>query len=187
MLHSHACTFPLYEQEAVCNSSRQMHFLTPSNRQNHRVWSDAKCPPRRLHRTIPRCARISSSAASSGHDMLQRCLHGASPDVVTRKVRQMLASLSRSAAGIALAGILLTECAPGVAYARPRLTQDEQLTVDLFKRNTPSVVFITNLAVRYARETRLLLTMTFPPLLEEKNRLSTTLRSNSANWQLDSR
>ncbi|KAK9914941.1 hypothetical protein WJX75_002591 [Coccomyxa subellipsoidea] len=40
------------------------------------------------------------------------------------------------------------ECAPGVAYARPRLTQDEQLTVDLFKRNTPSVVFITNLAVR---------------------------------------
>lgn len=119
--------------------------------------------------------------------MLQRCLHGASPDMVTRKVRQMLASLSRSAAAIALAGILLTECAPGVAYARPRLTQDEQLTVDLFKRNTPSVVFITNLAVRYARKTRLLLTMTFPPLLEENNRLSTTLRSNSATWQLDSR
>ncbi|EIE22472.1 trypsin-like serine protease [Coccomyxa subellipsoidea C-169] len=35
-----------------------------------------------------------------------------------------------------------------MAAMKSKLTQDEQLTVDLFKRNTPSVVFITNLAVR---------------------------------------
>jgi len=58
--------------------------------------------------------------------------------------------LKSSATGLALAAIILTECIAGTAYAKPRLTQDEQLTVDLFKRNTPSVVFITNLAVRCA-------------------------------------
>ncbi len=48
-----------------------------------------------------------------------------------------------------LAACLVLESATGAAQARPRLTQDEQLTVNLFKDNTPSVVFITNLAVRH--------------------------------------
>ncbi|CAL5221332.1 g3507 [Coccomyxa viridis] len=37
-------------------------------------------------------------------------------------------------------------CSP--AEARARLTQDEQLTIDVFKKNTPSVVYIENLALR---------------------------------------
>lgn len=34
------------------------------------------------------------------------------------------------------------------AWAQPRLTSDENLTVDLFKKATPSVVNVTNLALR---------------------------------------
>ena len=36
-----------------------------------------------------------------------------------------------------------------------RCAQDEQLTIDVFKRNTPSVVFIENLALRYSHIFRL--------------------------------
>ena len=149
MIYNQACSFPLHEQEAACHSFRQMHLLLPSKRQSHHVWRDTSCRRRGLQCNTLRYAKISSSA-SRGHDTLSSGLHGASHDAAARKIRQMLGSLSRSAAAIALAGILLTECTPGIAHARPRLTQDEQLTVDLFKRNTPSVVFITNLAVRYA-------------------------------------
>lgn len=50
-----------------------------------------------------------------------------------------------------LAGMLLLAGPTlGFAEARTRLTQEEQVSVDLFKDNTPSVVFITNLAVRCA-------------------------------------
>ncbi len=61
----------------------------------------------------------------------------------------MLGSLAAPAAAVALAGILLFECPTGIAHAKTKLTADEELTVNLFKRNTPSVVFITNLAVRW--------------------------------------
>ena len=30
--------------------------------------------------------------------------------------------------------------------------QDEQLTIDVFKKNTPSVVYIENLALRYSSD-----------------------------------
>ncbi|CAL8468546.1 g8086 [Coccomyxa elongata] len=63
-------------------------------------------------------------------------------------INQLLGSLAAPAAAVALAGILLFECPTGIAHAKTKLTADEQLTVNLFKRNTPSVVFITNLAVR---------------------------------------
>ena len=45
---------------------------------------------------------------------------------------------------------LLMPLAPAAAEARARLTPEEQLTVDVFKRNVPSVVNVTNLAVRWA-------------------------------------
>jgi hypothetical protein len=38
---------------------------------------------------------------------------------------------------------------PPAVEAKPRLTSEEQLTIDIFKRNTPSVVNVTNLAVKY--------------------------------------
>lgn len=38
--------------------------------------------------------------------------------------------------------------APSAAGAKARMTPDEQLTVDIFKKSTPSVVNVTNLATR---------------------------------------
>lgn len=38
--------------------------------------------------------------------------------------------------------------APLSAMAKPKLTSEEQLTIDIFKRSTPSVVNVTNLAVK---------------------------------------
>ena len=42
---------------------------------------------------------------------------------------------------------ILTEGA-GPAHAMPRLTVEEQLTIDIFRKSTPSVVNVTNLAVK---------------------------------------
>ena len=44
----------------------------------------------------------------------------------------------------------MTDPLVGRADARTPLTQEERVSVELFKDNTPSVVFITNLAVRLA-------------------------------------
>lgn len=46
---------------------------------------------------------------------------------------------------IAAASMLLS---PLPAFAKPRLTPDEQLNISIFKTSTPSVVNVTNLAVR---------------------------------------
>lgn len=41
--------------------------------------------------------------------------------------------------------------APSMALARPKLTPEEQLTIEIFKRSTPSVVNVTNLAIKCVR------------------------------------
>jgi hypothetical protein len=66
---------------------------------------------------------------------------------------------TRAAAVVAAAAVTLASLlgpvslppplAPAAAEARARLTPEEQLTVDVFKRNVPSVVNVTNLAVRW--------------------------------------
>lgn len=58
--------------------------------------------------------------------------------------------IGRAAAVGALAAGALLAAGPlvGSADARTPLTQEERVSVELFKDNTPSVVFITNLAVR---------------------------------------
>lgn len=43
--------------------------------------------------------------------------------------------------------VLLT---PAAAEARPRMTAEEMVSVDVFKKSTPSVVNVTNLTARYA-------------------------------------
>lgn len=40
--------------------------------------------------------------------------------------------------------------APGPAGAKPRITPDETVTINLFKKATPSVVNVTNLTARWA-------------------------------------
>lgn len=67
-----------------------------------------------------------------------------------RALEMQLLRFSRAAAaGVLAAGVLLvTDPLIGSAQARPPLTQEERVSVDLFRDNTPSVVFITNLAVR---------------------------------------
>jgi hypothetical protein len=54
-----------------------------------------------------------------------------------------------AAAVIAVSGclgpVLMT---PAAAEARPRLTPDEQVSVDIFRKSTPSVVNVTNLTAR---------------------------------------
>jgi hypothetical protein len=56
-----------------------------------------------------------------------------------------------AAAAVTLSTLLGPEMAllgPGAAAAKPRMTPDEQVTVDIFKRSTPSVVNVTNLTAR---------------------------------------
>lgn len=63
---------------------------------------------------------------------------------------QQLASLCAAAA------VTLSSClgpvllAPAAAEARPRMTAEEQVSVDVFKKSTPSVVNVTNLTARCA-------------------------------------
>ncbi|GFR44588.1 hypothetical protein Agub_g5865 [Astrephomene gubernaculifera] len=52
-------------------------------------------------------------------------------------------------AGLGAVSLLTSSCiAPGPAFSQPRLTSEEQLTIDIFKRSTPSVVNVTNLAIK---------------------------------------
>ena len=150
MLYSQACASPIHKQDAACYSSGHTQFKRPIEKQGHHVWRPARRPPRSPYPSSLRCTVAGSLEATSGLDRASKHLHSDRLDMAAMKVGQRLASLSRSAAAIALAGILLTGCTTDAAYAKSKLTQDEQLTVDLFKRNTPSVVFITNLAVRCA-------------------------------------
>lgn len=52
-----------------------------------------------------------------------------------------------TAAALAASLLLLSPAAPP-AHARARMTAEEQLSIDIFKRSTPSVVNVTNLAVK---------------------------------------
>lgn len=51
-------------------------------------------------------------------------------------------------AGIAAAANVFLASPADIAQAATTLTREEQLTIQLFKKNTPSVVYITNLATR---------------------------------------
>ncbi|GLI63253.1 hypothetical protein VaNZ11_006153 [Volvox africanus] len=52
-------------------------------------------------------------------------------------------------AAVSAASLLVGSClAPGPALSRPRLTPEEQLTIEIFKESTPSVVNVTNLAIK---------------------------------------
>ncbi len=65
---------------------------------------------------------------------------------------QLLHSIARGLSALALAATLLVGGPVADVQAKHRLTVDEQKTVDLFQKSTPSVVYITNLAVRYVVE-----------------------------------
>ncbi|KAG2485564.1 hypothetical protein HYH03_015729 [Edaphochlamys debaryana] len=65
----------------------------------------------------------------------------------TDLAQRMLTSAVAAVASVSLlAGSALV--VPGTAVGRPRLTQEEQLTIDIFKKSTPSVVNVTNLAIK---------------------------------------
>ncbi|GIL57838.1 hypothetical protein Vafri_13072 [Volvox africanus] len=52
-------------------------------------------------------------------------------------------------ATVSAASLFVGSClAPGPALSRPRLTPEEQLTIEIFKESTPSVVNVTNLAIK---------------------------------------
>eukprot|EP00775_Hariotina_reticulata_P001416 gene1416-1758_t len=57
----------------------------------------------------------------------------------------LLLAISTCVAPLNTPGLLMV---PAAAEARSRMTQDEQVTVDIFRRSTPSVVNVTNLAAR---------------------------------------
>lgn len=51
---------------------------------------------------------------------------------------------------LAAAAVAISCIVPvGPAEARPRMTPDETVTIDVFKKTTPSVVNVTNLAARW--------------------------------------
>lgn len=58
--------------------------------------------------------------------------------------------------GIITAAVVSLTCCgpllmPDSASAKARMTPDEQVTIDVFKRSTPSVVNVTNMAARQVR------------------------------------
>jgi hypothetical protein len=68
---------------------------------------------------------------------------------------EKLQSLSAQVASICAAAVItVSSClgpvllTPAAAEARPRLTPDEQVSVDIFRKSTPSVVNVTNLTAR---------------------------------------
>lgn len=78
--------------------------------------------------------RVSGASTESKHE------HGSSRN--GSLLHGVVATLSTASL---LASSLM---APSMALARPKLTPEEQLTIEIFKRSTPSVVNVTNLAIK---------------------------------------
>ena len=105
----------------------------------------------RLHFRPTGAAVQSNAATTAAAAAVASEKRGTAQQVPTGVSWRWTQGLRRGLSAAMLAAIVALEAANGgAADARPRLTQDEQLTVNLFKDNTPSVVFITNLAVRHA-------------------------------------
>lgn len=146
MIQKHGLFSP-HQKQLASTGAQQSQLLRPCPVQKHGCWK--KDQPRAFKLLFQ---TVHCSVASRGqHRDDRECQNTSALRLVAaRNLQQTLTLLKSSATGLALAAVMLTESVGGTAYAKPRLTQDEQLTVDLFKRNTPSVVFITNLAVRCA-------------------------------------
>ncbi len=141
MTCNQSCLFTSHQQHVAGTCSQQSRVSWPivrEQRARRRHDHEHLC---KLHSNPFRCP---ANVCISAHTVKGRLVSPAS-----RMIQQVLGSLAAPAVVVALAGILLLECPIGIAHAKTRLTADEQLTIDLFKRNTPSVVFITNLAVRW--------------------------------------
>eukprot|EP00882_Tetradesmus_deserticola_P019225 GHRQ01020679.1.p1 GENE.GHRQ01020679.1~~GHRQ01020679.1.p1 ORF type:complete len:264 (+),score=78.75 GHRQ01020679.1:899-1690(+) len=80
-----------------------------------------------------------------------RCPHEpGTPSQEQQPLHIVLTSMA-AAAAVTLSSLLgpeLTLLGPGAAAAKSRMTPDEQVTIDIFKRSTPSVVNVTNLTAR---------------------------------------
>jgi hypothetical protein len=90
---------------------------------------------------------------SAVHDSSRpsRCLQDSrAPSQEQQPLHVVLTSLA-AAAAVTLSSLLGPEVVllgPGAAAAKARMTPDEQVTIDIFKRSTPSVVNVTNLTAR---------------------------------------
>jgi hypothetical protein len=104
--------------------------------------------PRIRAHSKPSASQNSSSPSSSRHS---RCLQDSTgPGQEKQPLHVVLTSVA-AAAAVTLSSLLAPELAllgPGAAAAKPRMTPDEQVTIDIFKRSTPSVVNVTNLTAR---------------------------------------
>lgn len=80
-----------------------------------------------------------------------RCLQDSRTSSREQQPLHVVLTSIAAAAAVTLSSLLGPEVAllgPGAAAAQPRMTPDEKVTIDIFKRSTPSVVNVTNLTAR---------------------------------------
>ncbi|GIL78369.1 hypothetical protein Vretimale_7717 [Volvox reticuliferus] len=123
-------------KNAVCHGGRQVLPATSTRRGLH------------LHLTpkaTSSCsedARTTTTSASESSWYHSEKTSRASEEINSRLLHSFVATLGA-------ASLLVGSClAPGPALSRPRLTPEEQLTIEIFKESTPSVVNVTNLAIK---------------------------------------
>lgn len=80
-----------------------------------------------------------------------RCLQDSRTSSREQQPLHVVLTSIAAAAAVTLSSLLGPEVpllGPGAAAAQPRMTPDEKVTIDIFKRSTPSVVNVTNLTAR---------------------------------------
>lgn len=91
-----------------------------------------------------------SRAQSSSRTTQQTCPAVQQQQELNQQLPRMLTSLL-AAAAVTVSSCLAPETAllgPGAAAAQARMTPDERVTIEIFKKSTPSVVNVTNLTAR---------------------------------------
>lgn len=128
------CSSPLRVLDAF-DATRQRRLLPRRTRGSQRTLTVCEAPPKR------------AQGAQHGQQLQQLSGGAQSQQQILGLVRQL--GLAASCVGLCCSLLIGT---PGVllgeAGAKSKLDRDEIQTIELFKRNTPSVVYITNLAVR---------------------------------------
>jgi hypothetical protein len=89
---------------------------------------------------------------ASKHSLQQPNTTAPPPGSLSSSIDPMSRFVSIAAAALIAASSLLGTpgypLAPGASQAKARMTPDEMVTIEIFKKSTPSVVNVTNLAVR---------------------------------------
>lgn len=154
----------LHNSSSLPHTPRHQHITSMKSAALHDRVSNSSRPlqphhqthvsaPKRQPQAIPisqlqRSRHVAQHSRSTTGSSARACKTHAQQADAPQRPAQQLASLCAAAA------VTLSSClgpvllAPAAAEARPRMTAEEQVSVDVFKKSTPSVVNVTNLTAR---------------------------------------